>query len=124
MAKKKKDKNIPQNASFGKTEGVVPTTIDQLLGDVGQSNYRFLKDPFSEDQYDSYLRALLPTDLYRHAQEHGFAYAENRDLILRKLIDKFRLNRAQYKSYKQERSPNNDLNKLDPEMQKFLAGAR
>lgn len=121
---KKKGNKIPANASFGKTESFKPTTIDQLLGDIGQANYRFLKDPFDENQYVDYVKSMLPSDLYRHAQEHGFAYADNRDLLIRKLVDKFRIDRSQYKANAAVQSNNTDIKKLSPELQNFLAGAR
>lgn len=122
--RKKKSSPVPANVSLGKTESFKPTTIDQLLGDIGQSNYRYLRDQFSETEYTDYLRSMLPSDLYRHAQEHDYAYNDNRELLIRKLVDKFRLNRAQYKPNVGAQSVSPDIKKLSPELQNFLAGAR
>lgn len=120
----KKSTKLPKNASFGKEETIKPTTIDQVLGDRGEGKYRYLRDPFNEDCYKDYLNSMLPSDLYSHAQEFGFSFVDNKNLLIGKLMDTFRKDRAQYKMPDQPKSSGLTEKDLSPEMQKFLAGAR
>jgi hypothetical protein len=100
-----------------------PTTIDQVLGNNGTSTYRFLKDPFSEDEYSSYIKQMGQSDLYAHCQDFGIIFLDNRRLVENKLLDLFRENRAKYRvpadaTPKTSNNPNFDI------VSKIMAGGR
>lgn len=95
---RKKKSSVLQTAHtvHGMVETRKPTTIDQVLGYNGTSTYRFLKDPFSEQEYSDYIRQLHESELYSHCQNFGIIYLDNRRLVEGKLLDLFRENKAKY----------------------------
>ena len=119
--RKKKELNM----SLGKIENDKPTTIDQVLGDCGSGRYTYLRDPFDENEYRNYLESMLPGDLYRHAQGFGLSFADNKGLLVVKLIDIFKRDRAQYNKLKViSKAETGERKKLPKDLQDFLAGAR
>lgn len=110
--------------AHGKVEKFQPTTLDQLMGDTGRSKYRFLEDPFNVEEYETYLKSLVGTDLYNHAQEMGFVPTDNRKLLIDKLIYEFKLNRSQYKFPADANTKVESVKNLPKQVKDFLSRAK
>jgi hypothetical protein len=83
--------------THGQLETFQPTTIDQILGDRGGGNYKFLNDPFSQEEYAAYLKGLVESDLFTHCQDYGIICNDNRKAVEKKLLAIFAENRAKYR---------------------------
>lgn len=89
-------------------------TLNEILGIDGSASYKFLKDPFSAEEYEQYVKNLTESQLYTHCQSFGLMYIDNRKQIERKLVNEFNLNRAKCKSvsFQTAGGQNQDPNKI------------
>lgn len=123
MARPKKSVLQTAHTTHGMVENFKPTTIDQVLGNRGGSDYKFLNDPFSEEEYAAHLKNMVNSDLYTHCQDHGLIFTDNRKMIETKLLGIFRESRAKFRmpaSATPKTSNNPDYNVVS----KIMAGGR
>jgi len=127
--KKSKLENLSQIDGKDHSKQYKITTIDQLLGDRGTLKYRQLENPFDVVEYEEYIKNLAPSDLYSHASELGFLPNDDRKLLLRKLIDEFRANRAAYRqplvaNSESEKNNQKAMKDMPDHLKKFMAEAK
>jgi hypothetical protein len=79
--------------THGKEEKVVPTTLEQIWGDKGNTRYKTMK----EDEYVGMLNQMNKADLQAHASKLGIVPIDNREILVRKLLKEFRLHVSSYR---------------------------
>ena len=92
----KKVKNIKDiSQTHGKLEGkdTVPSTLDQIWGDTGESKY----DTMDKDEYVKQLNELNGTDLQFHASTVGVIPVQNREMLQKRLVKEFERHVASYR---------------------------
>lgn len=114
----------PTQKKTMRTDGALPqntgkiTNLEQLFarGAAMGSRYGFLKDPFDAAQYEDYLRALGEADLMTHAQEHNFAYLDDKPRVIKKLMAEFiEYNRSRntvLPEAPKQKAPSDDLKRI------------
>lgn len=118
----KKSKLKQYKTIDGKLETFKPTTIEQALGAKGVREYSFLRNPFSPDEYEAYLKDLVESDLYEHATKHNCIPTDNRDRLIKKLLVEHRNHAAKFAP--QTISASNDPTNVPDKIKKFMAGAK
>lgn len=82
-----------KHQAHGKVETYKPTTLDQLLGDDGNSKYNTL----AEDKYLSKLNEMDKADLQRECIRVGLVPVDNRGTMVKRLQSQFNKHVNQYK---------------------------
>ena len=83
-AKRKNIKNLSQ--THGKEEKYEPTTLDQIWGDVGLSEFGTMQEEVYENQIDD----MNMSDLQTHASRVGIIPVDNRATLRERLVREFR----------------------------------
>ena len=83
----------PKHQAHGKVETYKPTTLDQLLGDDGNSKYNTL----AEDKYLAKLNEMDKADLQRECIRVGLVPVDNRGTMVKRLQSQFNRHINQYK---------------------------
>jgi len=111
MPRKKKIEQIT-----GKEETLVPTTLEQILGRTGSSKYGTLDD----QEYKSGLEVMNKADLQTHASEVGLVPIEDRNRLIKSLVNEFLAHAAKF-----QRTPQKKVNKKPTAiMEKILSRGR
>ena len=79
-AKRKNIKNLSQ--THGKEEKFEPTTLDQIWGDDGLSEYGTMQEEVYENQIDD----MHMSDLQTHASRVGIIPVDNRATLRERLV--------------------------------------
>ena len=104
--------------AHGKEESFKPTTLDQIWGDTGISEYKTL----DESVYSQQLDAMNKSDLQNHASKKGLIPVDDRGLLTKRLINEFRKHVNQYQM--PQDSVENGYENLSPEARKTLEEGR
>jgi hypothetical protein len=96
---KKKVEQLTQ--THGKSEKFVPTTLEQVWGDTGISKYKTM----DLGAYSEFLASLNKSDLQAHAVKVSVLPTDNREMLTKKLITKFKEHVAAYRKPEQILSP-------------------
>ena len=88
----KKSKLDSMTQVHGKTEGVAPTTLNQIWGDDGVWKYSTMK----VDEYKVQLDEYNLTDLQRHASKVGIIPIESRVRLQDTLLKEFKKHVSAY----------------------------
>jgi hypothetical protein len=105
IASSKKLENLSQ--THGKVDTPVPTTLDQIWGDDGNSKYGTL----DEGQYLSHLNGMTKSDIYLHASKLGIVPVDDRKRLEKTLLNDFRKHVAKFRMPSQNEEPQQDLPK-------------
>ncbi len=92
----KKHKLNQLKVTHGEVVSREPSNLSQLLGYGGTSEYRFLTNPFDENEYEIYLKNLATADLAEHCQKFGLIHTDNKKMTINKLLAEFQLHRSKY----------------------------
>ena len=122
--------NLPTNTTNGELapNPAQPTTLDAFWGNDGRGKYSFLKDPFSDTEYASYIKDLSESAFGDHCRGFGILFSDRRAIVEKKLIAEFCLHRSQYKG--QTNAPETQKNYSDEKsanaafVKKFMAGGK
>ena len=114
MSKKKLEK---LKQTDGKVETFQPTTLEQIWGDTGMSRYNTL----DEKEYVASLAEMNKSDLQSHAVKLGIVPHEERERLVKKLINEFKSHVASFRVPQEKLS---DFKKLTPEVMKILSEGR
>lgn len=101
----------------GKLDTFRATTLDQIWGDTGTGKYKTM----DETVYAEQLRDMNLSDLQSHAIKVGFPPSSERERLIKRLIQEFRLHVANYSS---NASPIKDAVKPSKELEKILSEGR
>ena len=115
----KKVKNMKDiSQTHGKLEGkdTVPSTLDQIWGDTGESKY----ETMDKDEYVKQLNELNITDLQYHASTVGVIPVQSRGMLQKRLLKEFERHVA---SYQRPASINKKI-KLSKEAKDILSEGR
>ena len=89
--KRSKIDNLSQ--AHGKEETFKPTTLDQIWGDDGTSEYRTMDESVYRQELDNYNKS----DLQSHASKKGLIPIDDRKLLTERLVGEFRKHVNQYR---------------------------
>lgn len=112
----KKLQNLSQ--AHGQEETFKPTTLDQIWGDRGLSEYQTM----DENVYKSGLDDMNKSDLQTHASKKGLVPIDDRNLLTKRLLSEFRKHVNQYRVPTD--TLDNSYTKLSPEVRKTLEEGR
>jgi hypothetical protein len=115
--RKKKLKDLSQ--THGKSEEIIPSTLDQVWGDTGMSKFGTL----NEEEYETELGGYSKTDLFAHAAKVGIVPVDNRELLEKRLIREFQRHVLSYRKPKQV-SPLVEQEALSKKVKKILEEGR
>ena len=87
---KKTSKKVYQ--THGKVEGSRPSTLDQVWGDDGFSNYGTL----DAEEYKNQIGGMSRAEIQTHATKLSVVPIENRELLERRLVKEFEKHVASY----------------------------
>ena len=114
-AKRKNIKNLSQ--THGKEEKFEPTTLDQIWGDDGLSEYGTMQEEIYENQIDD----MNMSDLQTHASRVGIIPVDNRATLRERLMREFRKHVNSFKKPVDASSPSGPPSK---ETMKILSEGR
>ncbi|MEK6880997.1 MAG: hypothetical protein AABY22_15370 [Nanoarchaeota archaeon] len=77
----------------GKLETTEPSSLSQLWGETGLEKYK----TFNIDEYTTQINGLNKSDLDSHAHGLGLIPVENRQLLVKRLLDAFRQHIGQFR---------------------------
>ena len=100
--------------AHGKEEQFKPTTLDQIWGDDGTSEYQTM----DANVYKGQLDDMNKSDLQNHASKRGLVPVDDRRLLTERLIEQFRKHVNQYRI--PQDLVDNSYDDLDPEIRKIL----
>ena len=115
---KKTKKVEDMSQAHGKVEKPLYTTLEQIWGDTGISEYKTL----DESVYSQQLDAMNKSDLQNHASKRGLIPVDDRGLLTKRLINEFRKHVNQYQM--PQDSVENGYENLSPEARKTLEEGR
>ena len=78
--------------THGKVEETVPTTLDQVWGDNGQSKY----GTFNEKEYKDKISGMTRSDIQTHATKLGVVPVANREMLEKRLVKEFQKHKNLY----------------------------
>jgi hypothetical protein len=115
MPRKKKIEQLKETNA--KVETFQPTTLDQIWGDTGKGKYGTM----NEVEYQAKLKGMNRSDLQSHARSLGIMPNDNYELLIRKLMQEFRLHVSAFRIPTPAQSK---PAKLSPQVSKILAEGR
>ena len=104
--------------AHGKEETFQPTTLDQIWGDTGISEYRTM----DEEEYRQEIDAMNKSDLQSHASKKGLIPIDDRNTLVKRLMDQFRSHVNQYR--RPEQIVDNSAEKLTEKDKRTLEEGR
>jgi len=85
-SKRSKPKKIEEmSQTHGKIENFEPNSLDQALGDTGETRYGHL----DEEKYNEEISLMTKSELFSHASKHGIIPIDNRDQLEKRLLREF-----------------------------------
>lgn len=105
----RKSKLNQLNVTHGEVVTRQPSGLDELLGYKGISEYRFLNDPFDDQEYEKYLNNLATADLAEHCQKFGLIHTDNKKMTINKLLAEFQLHRSRFRPKDNVKTPLRDV---------------
>ena len=86
-----------------------PSGLEELLGYKGLSEYKFLTNPFDDQEYEKYLNNLATADLAEHCQKFGLIHTDNKKMTINKLLGEFQLHRSRFSPKDNVQTPLKDI---------------
>ena len=80
--------------AHGKEETFQPTTLDQVWGDTGISEYRTM----DENEYKQEIDDMNKSDLQAHASKKGLIPIDDKNMLIKRLMEQFRRHVNQYRA--------------------------
>jgi hypothetical protein len=110
---------LSQTHGKEESETFAPTSLEQILGITGQTKYGTM----DEGEYQNKLDNLSKSDLQAHATKIGIVPVDNRDRLIKTMMQQFRLHLSSFRHPKRPVG-NANAKQVSPEIAKILALGR